>query len=192
MHVQICGHTQVLRTIEIYETRQVNVNKFCLEQIIEHRSRDILLNMRLLLLYLLFQVQRDILSMLHQVIDLHTHYLRAQRLGQSSHLLVEEVLGLLPNSGGVAILQLEEAGQESLTELLGALTGHQRRQVVNTDNTERRVLEAGGESHGNGGLVEGGCNVVDGNRVVGVGATAKGSVYMCLTEVLRTVLTCRR
>lgn len=124
-------------------------------------------------MYLLFQIQGDILSILHQVIDLYTHYLGTQRLGQSSHLLVEEVLGLLPNSGGLAILQLEEAGHESLTELLGALTGHQRWQVVNTDNTERRVLEAGGEGHRDGGLVEGGGDVVDGNGIVGVGATAE-------------------
>lgn len=108
--------------------------------------------------------------MFHHVIDLHTHYLRAQRLGQSSHLLIEQVFGLLPHPGGVAILQLEEAGQERLTELLGALTRHQRRQVVNTDNTEGRVLEASRESNGDGGLVEGGGDVVDGDRVVRVGA----------------------
>lgn len=116
----------------------------------------------------------------------------AQRLGQSGDLLIEQVLGLLPHPSSSAVLQLEEAGQKSLTELFRTLTRHQRWQVVDADNAQGRALAASGESHRHGGFVEGGGNVVDGNGVVGVGTVGKDGQYPCVPGVLQMIRTCQR
>lgn len=82
-------------------------------------------------------------------------HLSTQRLRQSSNLLLEELLSLLPHTGSGALLQLQETGHESLAELLGALAGEERGQVVDADDAQGGTLRSG-QLHGDGGLVEGG------------------------------------
>lgn len=115
--------------------------------------------------------------MCHQVISLHIYPLittkpglLAERRRQSSNLLVEQILGLSPHTGSAAVLQLEQTGHEGLAELLGALAGKQGGQVVNADHAQGKALSIGEQLNGDGGLIEGGGNVVDGDRVVRVGA----------------------
>lgn len=105
-----------------------------------------------------------------------TRHLLAERHRQSSNFLIEEILSLSPNTGSAAVLQLKKTGQESLAELLGALTGEQGGQVVNADDAQRRALSVGGQLDGHGRLVEGGGDVVDGDRVVRVGAVKISSL----------------
>lgn len=83
--------------------------------------------------------------------------LSTQGLRKSSNLLLEELLSLLPHTGSGAVLQLQETGHESLAELLGALAGKERGQVVDADDAQGGAL-GGGQLHGDGGLVEGGCD----------------------------------
>lgn len=99
-----------------------------------------------------------------------TRRLLAERRRQSGNLLIEQILGLTPHTRSLAVLQLKEAGHESLAELLGALTREQGGQVVNADDGQRRALSVRGQVDGHGRLVEGGGDVVDGDRVVRVGA----------------------
>lgn len=103
---------------------------------------------------------------------LHSYYahLSTQRLRQSSDLLVEKILGLLPHPGSSPVLQLEKAGQKSLAEHLGALAGQEGGEVVNTDHAKERALGAGGQGDRNCWLVECGSDRVDGDRIVGVGS----------------------
>lgn len=106
---------------------------------------------------------------------------------QSSNLLVEQILGLLPDASILTVLELKQAGHQRLTEHLGALTREKRREVVNADHTERSALSAVGQSNGYCGLVKGGGDVVDRNWVVGVGPVSNISGYgrrlgkICLT-----------
>lgn len=78
------------------------------------------------------------------------------------------MLGLLPHPGGSAVLQLEETGQQSLAEHLGALAGKKGGKVVNADHAETGALGTSGQSDWDSGLVECGGDIVDGDRVVGV------------------------
>ena len=95
--------------------------------------------------------------------------LRAQTLGQRGHLLLEQILGLLPHPGVLAVLQLQKAGHQGLAEHLGAFPGEERGQVVDADDAERGALGARGQDDRHGGLVEGGRDIVNGNGVVRVG-----------------------
>lgn len=90
------------------------------------------------------------------------------RLGQSSDLLIEELLGLLPDASVGAVVQSKETGQESLAEHFRALAGEQGGEVINADHAQgRAALQA---SDGDGGLVECGGDIIQGNGVEGVGA----------------------
>lgn len=91
-----------------------------------------------------------------------------QRLGQSSNLLVEQILGLLPDASICPVLELQQAGHKSLAEHLRALTGKERGEVVNADHAKRGALGSSRQSDGHSGLVEGSRDVVNGNGVVRV------------------------
>lgn len=51
--------------------------------------------------------------------------------GQRLHLLLEELLGALPDGRAGAVLQRQQARQQRVAEGLGRLTRQRRRQVVN-------------------------------------------------------------
>lgn len=89
-------------------------------------------------------------------------------LGQGRDLLLEQLLSLGPYPGVGSILQLQQAGQQSLAEHLGTLTGKQGWQVVNADDAEGQVLAASWELDRGSRLIKGGDHVVNGNRVVRV------------------------
>lgn len=110
-------------------------------------------------------------SSLFLYIHYNTNHLREHTLGQRGHLLLEQILGLLPHAGVLAVLQLQKAGHQGLAEHLGALPGEERGQMVNADDAERGTLGARGQDDRHGGLVEGGRDGVDGDGVVGVGTT---------------------
>lgn len=92
-----------------------------------------------------------------------------QRLGQGSNLLVEQILGLFPDASICSVLELQQAGHQSLAEHLRALTGEERGKVVNADHAKRGTLSSSRQGNGHSGLVEGGRDVVNGNGVVRVG-----------------------
>lgn len=120
-------------------------------------------------------------------------HLRTQRLGQSSYLLLEQVLSLGPHPRSGAVLQLKETGQESLAEHLRALTGEEGGQVVDADHAQGRALGARGQCDRHSRLVEGGGDVVDGDWVVGICSVkqltlAQPKTIICYIEPL----TCRR
>lgn len=95
-----------------------------------------------------------------------------QRLGKSSNLLVEQILGLLPDASICAVLELKQAGHQGLAEHLGTLTGEERGEVVNADDAKRGALSSSREGNGHSGLVEGGRDIVNGNGVVRVGTVS--------------------
>lgn len=97
-------------------------------------------------------------------------YPRPRLLWQSCNLLVEKLLGLLPDARILAVLELKQAWHQSFAEHLGALTGKKRREVINADHTEGCALAAAWQAHRYCGLIEGGGDVVDRDRVVGVRA----------------------
>jgi hypothetical protein len=101
--------------------------------------------------------------------SIHPGILSLVFLGQSSDLLIKELLSLLPDASIGPIVQGKKAGQESSAEHLRTLTGEERGQVINADHAERRSVGFG-KVYGNSGLVECGGDVVDGDRVVRVGA----------------------
>jgi hypothetical protein len=98
------------------------------------------------------------------------HLLLGDAAGQCLDLFLEELLGALPDRRGVAVLQGEEAGQEGVAEGLGGLAGQGRGQVVDGDDGEGGPVA--GDVDLDGGLVEGGVDVVDGDGVVGIGGVA--------------------
>jgi hypothetical protein len=91
-----------------------------------------------------------------------------KRLGQSSDLLVEELLGLLPDPGVGPVVEGEKAGQEGFAEHLGALAGEEGWEVIDTDHAQCwAVLQTG---DGDCGLIEGRGDIIQGNGVEGVRA----------------------
>lgn len=106
----------------------------------------------------------------HLYLHSYCAHLSTQRLRQSSDLLVEKILGLLPHPGSRPVLQLEKAGQKSLAEHLGAFTGQEGGEMVNADDAKERALGAARQGDRNCWLVECGSDIVDGDRVVGVGS----------------------
>lgn len=99
-----------------------------------------------------------------------------QRLGQSSNLLLEQILGLFPDASICAVLELQQAGHQSLTKHLRALTGEERGEVVNANHTKRGALSSSRQSNRHSGLVEGGRDVVNGDWVVRVGTVSSGQL----------------
>lgn len=100
---------------------------------------------------------------------IHRKRLCLQRLGQSSNLLVEQILGLLPDASICSVLELQQARHQSLAEHFRAFTGEERGKVVNADHAKRGALSSSRQGDGHGGLVEGGRDIVNGNGVVRVG-----------------------
>lgn len=94
-------------------------------------------------------------------------------LGESGDLVVEELLGLLPNTDILPVLETEQTGKQVCAEGLRCLTRQQTGQVVDADDAQRQTVAALGESHGHCRLREGGVDVVDGDGVVGVSGVAR-------------------
>lgn len=94
-------------------------------------------------------------------------------VGQSSDLVLEELLSLLPDTDVLPVLEAEQTGQQVCAESLGCLAGKQAGQVVDADDAERQIVAALGERHRHRGLGEGRVDVVDGDGVVGVGGVAR-------------------
>ena len=92
---------------------------------------------------------------------------------QRSDLFLEQLLGLLPDTHVLPVLQTEQTWEQVGAESLGRLAGQQAGQVVDADDTERQVVAALRERDGHGRFAEGGVDVVDGDRVVGVGGVAR-------------------
>lgn len=89
---------------------------------------------------------------------------------QGLDLVLEQLLGALPDGGGGAVLEGHQAGQQGVAKGLGRLARQGRGQVVDGDDGQRRPVAL--DVDGDGGLVEGGVDVVDGDGVVGVGGVA--------------------
>ena len=94
-------------------------------------------------------------------------------LRESGDLIIEKLLGLLPDTDILPVLETEQAGKQVCAEGLGCLTGQQTGQVVDADNAQWQTVAALRERHWYCGLAEGGVDVVDGDRVVGVGGVAR-------------------
>ena len=77
-------------------------------------------------------------------------------LRESGDLVVEELLGLLPDTDVLPVLETEQTGQ-----------------VVDAYDAQRQTVAALGQRHGYCGLAESGVDVVDGDGVVGVGGVAR-------------------
>lgn len=93
-------------------------------------------------------------------------------LRESGDLIIEKLLGLLPDTDILPVLETEQAGKQVCAEGLGCLTGQQTGQVVDADNAQWQTVAALRERHWYCGLAEGGVDVVDGDGVVGVGGVA--------------------
>lgn len=91
-----------------------------------------------------------------------------QRLRQRSHLLIEQLLGLLPDTGIAPVLQLQQAGHQCLAEHLRALTGKERGEMVDADHTKGRALGSCRQGDRHRGLVESSRDFIHWDRVVGV------------------------
>lgn len=92
---------------------------------------------------------------------------------QRGNLILEQLLRLLPDAHVLPVLQTEQTGQQRSAESLGRLARQQAGQVVDADDAQRQAVAALGQWHGNRRAGEGGVDVVDGNRVVGVGGVAR-------------------
>ena len=92
---------------------------------------------------------------------------------QGGDLVVEQLLGLLPDTDVLPVLETEQTGEQVCAEGLRCLAGQQTGQVVDADDAQRKTVAALGEGHGYCGLAEGGVDVVDGDGVVGVGGVAR-------------------
>jgi hypothetical protein len=124
--------------------------------------------------FIIFLVQACVLSnapsnhVNFHIEDISAAGLCLKRLGQSSDLLIEELLGLLPDPRVGPVVKGEKARQEGFAEHLGALTGEQRWEVVNANHAQGwAVLQTG---DGDCGLIESGGDIIQGNGVEGVGA----------------------
>jgi hypothetical protein len=93
-------------------------------------------------------------------------------LRESGDLVVEELLGLRPDTDVLPVLEAEKTGKQVCAEGLGCLTRQKTGQVVDADDAQWQTVAALGESHGHCGLREGGVDVVDGDGVVGVSGVA--------------------
>lgn len=95
-----------------------------------------------------------------------------ESLGELCNLLVEQLGRVGPHPVGVLLVQLEERLPQAITERYRALTRQHRGDVVNADDRQRRLVLVVLDDDGDGGLVEGGVDAVNGERVVGVGGVA--------------------
>jgi hypothetical protein len=94
-------------------------------------------------------------------------------LRESSDLVIEQLLGLLPDTDVLPVLETEQTGEQVCAESLRCLTGKQTGQVVDADDAQRQTVAALRERHWHCGLAEGGVDVVDGDGVVRVGGVAR-------------------
>lgn len=91
------------------------------------------------------------------------------RRGQRGHLLLEQLLGAGPHGVAAPVVQLEQVRQQVVAEGLGGLARQQRRQVVDADDRQGGAVDLDGD----GRLVEGGGDGVDGHGVEGVGGVGR-------------------
>lgn len=96
-----------------------------------------------------------------------------QVLRQRRDLLTEQLLGIRPDALVLAVVQGEQRRLEALAKGLGGLAGQHRGQVVDADDGERRRVLVVLDGDGDGGVVKGGVDGVDGDGVVWVGRVAR-------------------
>lgn len=96
--------------------------------------------------------------------------LRGNTARQCLDLVLEQLLGALPDRRASAVLEGQQTGQQGIAERLGRLPGQRRRQVVDGDDAQWGPVAL--DVHLDGGLVKGGVDVVDGDGVVRVGRVA--------------------
>lgn len=90
-------------------------------------------------------------------------------LGQSGNVMLEQFFRLLPDTSVGTVLELQKTGEESLAKLLGTLARNQRRQMVNTDHSQRQVRVAKRHIDRHRWLFKDRGDVVNRNRVIGIG-----------------------
>lgn len=88
-------------------------------------------------------------------------------------LVLEKLVGLLPDTDVPPVIEANQAGEQSGTERLGCLSWEKRWQVVDANDTQWEVIGFRGELNGDSRLVESGVDVVDRDRVVRVGGVAR-------------------
>lgn len=93
-------------------------------------------------------------------------------LRQGSTLLTIELVGLLPYPRILPVVQLHHAWQQRRAESLACFPGQQRRQVVDTNDTQGQLAGAGWQLDRHCWFAESCVNVVDRDRVVWVGSVA--------------------
>lgn len=103
----------------------------------------------------------------------HLDLLGSKLLGEESDLLVEELLGVSPHAGGLALVKSQKRLLETLAKGLAGLAGKHRGEVVDADDGQRAGVLVVLDSDGDGGVVKGGVDGVDGDGVVGVGGVAR-------------------
>jgi len=111
----------------------------------------------------------DALRLLGEQLGLAIH----GALGQSGDLVLEQLLGLLPDTDVLPVLETEQTGEQVCAEGFGCLAGQQTGQVIDADDAEWQTVAAFGQSDGHCRLAECGVDVVDGDGVVGVGGVAR-------------------
>jgi hypothetical protein len=94
-------------------------------------------------------------------------------LGQGGDLVLEKLLGLLPDADVLPVLEAEQTGEQVCAESFGRFARKQTGQVVNADHAEGQTVAAFGKRNRHGRLAESGVDVVDGDRVVRVGGVAR-------------------
>lgn len=104
---------------------------------------------------------------------LYLNLLGSKLLGEESDLFVEELLGVSPHAGGLALVQRQKRLLETLAKGLAGLAGEHRGEVVDADDGERAGVLVVLDDDGDGGVVKGGVDGVDGDGVVGVGGVAR-------------------
>jgi hypothetical protein len=94
-------------------------------------------------------------------------------LGQGGDLVLEQLLSLLPDADVLPVLEAEQTGEQVCAESLRRFAREQTGQVIDADHAEGQTVAALGKRNRHGRLAEGGVDVVDGDRVVGVGGVAR-------------------
>lgn len=92
--------------------------------------------------------------------------------GKSGDLVLEQLVGALPDTDILPVLEAQQTGKQVCAESLRRFAGEQTGQVVNADHAQRQAVATLGERDGHCRFRECGVNVVDGNRVVRVGGVA--------------------
>lgn len=111
-----------------------------------------------------------ILSKLYKLLlSLQPNSLLQRLLWQRSDLILEQLLRALPDRDVLPVLQLQQAGEEIVSECLARLSREQRRQVINADHRQLGLLL---NLNRHRRLVERRSDSVNRDRVVGVGGVS--------------------